>query len=34
VSDKELGSVELVATRRVMFEILLAEPHDTVPLLA
>jgi hypothetical protein len=34
LSGKGFSAVELVATRRAMFEILLSEPHATVPLLA
>jgi len=34
LSGQDFGTVELVATRRAMFEILLAEPHADVPLLA
>jgi hypothetical protein len=34
LSSNDFGTVELVATRRAMFEILLAEPHEAVPLLA
>jgi hypothetical protein len=34
MSGNVSGNVELVASRRAMFEILLPEPHDTVKLLA
>ena len=34
VLDKQFGKVELVSSRRAMFEILLPEPHEDVPLLA
>lgn len=31
--DSAFGDVELIASRRAMLEILLPEPHPTVPLL-
>jgi hypothetical protein len=32
--DSAFGNMELIASRRAMFEILLAEPLDEIPLLA